>query len=556
MSGEANSPQFGLLGQARTEGSLENMPLDELSYPLDADVLLQPSNGHQIPVSTQGVDAPGSHPHQHSGFSQQGTDATRPAPLHDPHLLQQHHQQQQQQQLQLQQHQQGGPLAEFVCSVDSPSKVSGASSIPGVEESYWVFPITTTATNHPNGPVTQNQTWRRFRDCVSLSELLMALLPGYFLPMRPHRNAVATRRGSARFLEDRRAGLERYLNRLAFHPVASKCEALNIFLTSQGDLRSNPSWIKLQSSRYPRRGLLDSTARFFKQLMGREVTAPFPSDISQSARASGDVFRLLREQMAQLQGLHKSTPASPSELALRDAGAQLEDVRVLLAALSSRADVLVERASGKADATAALGRALQACASHDDAFSKSLQFVEASTAGGLLRASQLRSLASDLTAKHLTALHDHLASLPAAQGAMACRERALLTVVTLEVALARRAGALDAARSQDPTSQRARMLQADVEGHEAALDVGRQEYDKLAERNASEMVSWGRQLRADFMAMAKEFAMVQMSSAEKEHVLWTETHAALMQEHQQHQQQLQQQQQQEQQQQAGWLRST
>eukprot|EP00983_Pelagomonas_calceolata_P122105 1160874-Pelagomonas_calceolata.AAC.12 len=43
------------------------------------------------------------------------------------------------------------------------------------------------------------------------------------------RNAVATRRGSARFLEDRRAGLERYLNRLAFHPVASKCEVLHFF---------------------------------------------------------------------------------------------------------------------------------------------------------------------------------------------------------------------------------------------------------------------------------------------------------------------------------------
>eukprot|EP00983_Pelagomonas_calceolata_P045258 1139640-Pelagomonas_calceolata.AAC.1 len=71
---------------------------------------------------------------------------------------------------------------------------------------------------------------------------------------------------------------------------------------------------------------------------------------------------------------HTCTQASPSELALRDAGAQLEDVRVLLAALSSRADVLVERASGKADATAALGRALQACASHDDVSGTSKAF--------------------------------------------------------------------------------------------------------------------------------------------------------------------------------------
>ena len=60
------------------------------------------------------------------------------------------------------------------------------------------------------------------------------------------------------------------------------------------------------------------------------------------------------------------TQASPSEAALREAGAELEAVRRLLALLASRADVLVERGNGKADATAALGRALQKCASHDD----------------------------------------------------------------------------------------------------------------------------------------------------------------------------------------------
>jgi hypothetical protein len=58
--------------------------------------------------------------------------------------------------------------------------------------------------------------------------------------------------------------------------------------------------------------------------------------------------------------------ASPSEVALRDAGSQLEDVRGMLVVLSSRADVLVERGGGKADATAALGRALQGSASQDD----------------------------------------------------------------------------------------------------------------------------------------------------------------------------------------------
>ena len=38
----------------------------------------------------------------------------------------------------------------------------------------------------------------------------------------------------------------------------------------------------------------------------------------------------------------------------------------LLASMSSKAELMVERANGKADATAALGHALQGCASHDD----------------------------------------------------------------------------------------------------------------------------------------------------------------------------------------------
>lgn len=35
---------------------------------------------------------------------------------------------------------------------------------------------------------------------------------------------MASRRGSPRFLEDRRAGLERYLHRLACHPAAAQSE--------------------------------------------------------------------------------------------------------------------------------------------------------------------------------------------------------------------------------------------------------------------------------------------------------------------------------------------
>lgn len=43
----------------------------------------------------------------------------------------------------------------------------------------------------------------------------------------------------------------------------------------------------------------------------------------------------------------------------------------------------------------------------------------------------------------------------------------------------------------------ARLLAADVEGHEAALAAARAEYERLAERNAQEMVAWKAQVRCD-----------------------------------------------------------
>lgn len=51
-----------------------------------------------------------------------------------------------------------------------------------------------------------------------------------------------------RFIEDRRVALQRYMNRLAAHPVAKKSEALRVFLEAEGNLRTHPHWRAL----YPR----------------------------------------------------------------------------------------------------------------------------------------------------------------------------------------------------------------------------------------------------------------------------------------------------------------
>jgi hypothetical protein len=49
---------------------------------------------------------------------------------------------------------------------------------------------------------------------------------GYFVPARPEKNVVEGSRPTEAFVEERRAALERYLNKLARHPAIKNSEVL------------------------------------------------------------------------------------------------------------------------------------------------------------------------------------------------------------------------------------------------------------------------------------------------------------------------------------------
>lgn len=77
-----------------------------------------------------------------------------------------------------------GPSASI--SVHSPKQVSVASSIP-LEQSYTSYTVSLTR-RQPGAAAPQvTHVERRFRDIVSLHELLGLTLPGYILPSRPSR---------------------------------------------------------------------------------------------------------------------------------------------------------------------------------------------------------------------------------------------------------------------------------------------------------------------------------------------------------------------------------
>ncbi|KAF9133047.1 intercellular trafficking and secretion [Mortierella sp. 14UC] len=77
---------------------------------------------------------------------------------------------------------------------------------------------------------------RRFQDFVWLHNVLGRLYPAAVLPPLPDKHRIRYVRGdrfNPDFIEKRRASLERFLKKLAVHPVLQRAESLRIFLESR-----------------------------------------------------------------------------------------------------------------------------------------------------------------------------------------------------------------------------------------------------------------------------------------------------------------------------------
>eukprot|EP00879_Flechtneria_rotunda_P002097 GHRR01002277.1.p1 GENE.GHRR01002277.1~~GHRR01002277.1.p1 ORF type:complete len:327 (+),score=115.19 GHRR01002277.1:235-1215(+) len=127
--------------------------------------------------------------------------------------------------------------------------------------------LVTTRSQLPGWSSPEVSVRRRFRDFVALAELLKAQFRGYFVPPRPEKNAVEGQRMSDAFIEERRVGLQKYLQKLAAHPVISRSEALQVFLETTGELSNNLRWMGMLPASA---SIMEGTAKFSMQLIGRE----------------------------------------------------------------------------------------------------------------------------------------------------------------------------------------------------------------------------------------------------------------------------------------------
>lgn len=165
-------------------------------------------------------------------------------------------------------------------TVSNPQKEQEASNsiVPG--GNTYVTYLITTRTNIAEFGGSEFSVRRRFKDVVTLADRLSESYRGFFVPPRPDKSVVESQvMQKQEFVEQRRVALEKYLSRLAAHPVIKKSDELRIFLKIQGKL--------------PLPATTDT--KLPKQWFGDSASMVERQEVVQPAKGGRDFMRLFKE---------------------------------------------------------------------------------------------------------------------------------------------------------------------------------------------------------------------------------------------------------------------
>ncbi|XP_010452664.1 PREDICTED: sorting nexin 2B [Camelina sativa] len=415
----------------------------------------------------------------------------------------------------------------FKITVSSPQKEqeSTNSMIPG-GTTYVTYQITT-RTNLSEYGGSEFSVRRRFRDVVTLADRLAESYRGFCIPPRPDKSVVESQvMQKQEFVEQRRVALEKYLRRLASHPVIRNSDELKVFLQAQGKL-------PLATSTDVASRMLDGAVKLPKQLFSEASSSV---EVVQPARGGRDFLRLfkeLRQSVSNDWGGPKPAVVEEDKEFL-EKKEKMYDLEQQIINASQQAESLVKAQQDMGETMGELGLA----------FIKLTKFEneEAVFNSQRARANDMKNLATSAvkasrfyrelnsqTVKHLDTLHDYLGLMMAVQGAFADRSSALLTVQTLlsEISsLEGRAEKLEAASLKVFGGDKSRIkkieeLKETIKVTEDSKNVAIREYEQIKENNWCEVERLDRERRADFLNMMKGFVVNQVGYAEKIANVWT-----------------------------------
>lgn len=415
-------------------------------------------------------------------------------------------------------------------TVSQPQKMqdsANTSIVPG--SNTYVTYLVLTHTNIPQYGGHDFSVRRRFRDVVTLADKLAETYRGYFIPARPDKSIVESQvMQKQEFIEQRRVALEKYLRRLANHPVIRLSDELRVFLQSQGKLPLAPTTD--MASR-----MLDGAASLPRQLFGEGSVVMTPQDVVQPAKSGRDLVRLFKElkQSVTIEWGGAKPAVFEDDKEFLEKKENLEALERHLSEASQQAEVLVKAQQEVGETMGELGLAFIKLAKFEteEAVHNSQRTHAADAkrlATAAVKASRFYREANAQSLTYLDQLHEYLSLMQSVRTAFSDRSNALLTVQTLitEIsAINTRIDKLAAASSKIFGGDKSRLhkieeLKEALKTTEEARETAIREYERIKDINHKELKRSDSERQRDFLEMLKGFVHNQVGYAEKMASVW------------------------------------
>ena len=383
--------------------------------------------------------------------------------------------------------------APLVVTVGEPMMHHDGGLFGGSHVTYLI----STKTSLPEFAKQEFSVRRRFREVVSLASRLELAHRGYFVPPRPEKNIVESKLQSSEFIELRRLLLQRYMQKLARHPVLRTSKILKLFLEYEGALATNIEWSQMKTleGSSPQ---TDIQGRWFKELnqkfknkVGLEAPQAQVEDTDEKLQNERVKFKEMEAQLALSSVAAESLVQRMEKLAT-----SLGDFGLTCIKLSKSEDEEGVRTGKYSEA----GEPLRAM---------SVDFKRAGTTA--VRMSRLTRSAMEGTAAHLTHVHDYLGLVPAARAGLRNRRQCMLsyqTIVNEMSAKRRKIGELENMNSRamtaDPNRTRKIVeLKRDLEHLEVSKTKAYEMMEEVTKRNHAEVERFEEERKLEHLAMLK-----------------------------------------------------
>ncbi|CAL4960685.1 unnamed protein product [Urochloa decumbens] len=362
---------------------------------------------------------------------------------------------------------------------------------------------------------------RRFRDVVALADRLAEAHRGLFVPARPDKSIVEGQVMQRHdFVNQRCVTIQRYLRRLAAHPIVGRSPDLHAFLTE-------PSGIPTSDGESPRWSPAASAVT--------SMAAAAPATPTKSGRDFFGVFKDLKQTVTNGWVAVRPPPVEEeTDTRYLAHKAKLENLEQHLVAASQQAEALVKSFDDLRATTGLLGMSFIKLAKFEKeqatCSSQKTRAADISNfANAVVRVSRSQTKLNAEIVKHLGVIHEYMEMMAAVHNAFTDRSNALLRVQNLSADLYflhTRAGKLESVSSRGIDQERSRYqkieeLKETIRVTEDAKAHALKELDLVKENNMDEIKRFNKERRHDLVEMLKGFVSDQAAYSDHFASVWT-----------------------------------